>query len=54
MNSSSNNHCLIVTLCKSPNFGAYLQAFALKEVLTSYGYQVSFLDIYDKENTKKL
>lgn len=54
MNRSSNNNCLIVTLCKSPNFGAYLQAFALKEVLTSYGYQVSFLDIYDKENTKKL
>ncbi|WP_445004370.1 polysaccharide pyruvyl transferase family protein [Halomonas mongoliensis] len=47
------NNCLIVTLCKSPNFGAYLQAFALKEVLKRYGYQVSFLDIYDKANEKK-
>lgn len=54
MNKLSKTQLLIVTLCKSPNFGAYLQAFALKEVLTSYGYQVSFLDIYDKENTKKL
>jgi len=45
--------CLIVTLCKSPNFGAYLQAFALQKILTAYGYQVSFLDIYDSENNKK-
>lgn len=45
--------CLIITLCKSPNYGAYLQAFALKEVLCSYGYEVSFLDIYDLENNKK-
>ncbi len=48
-----NLNCLIVTLCKSPNYGAYLQAFALKEVLSGYGYNVSFLDIYDKENNKK-
>ncbi len=53
MNSPLNSHCLIVTLCKSPNFGAYLQAFALQEVLVGYGYQVSFLDIYDEANNKK-
>lgn len=53
MNSLINARCLIVTLCKSPNFGAYLQAFALKEVLEGYGYKVSFLDIYDEENNKK-
>lgn len=53
MNQLSNIPCLIITLCKSPNYGAYLQAFALKEVLTGYGYKVSFLDIYDEENNKK-
>jgi hypothetical protein len=53
MEGSLNVQCLIVTLCKAPNYGAYLQAFALKEVLTSYGYQVSFLNIYDKANNKK-
>jgi hypothetical protein len=53
VNRPVNARCLIVTLCKSPNFGAYLQAFALKEVLTGYGYQVSFLDIYDEANNKK-
>ena len=53
MSRLSNLDCLIVTLCKSPNYGAYLQAFALKEVLTRFGYNVSFLDIYDKENNKK-
>lgn len=45
--------CLVITLCKSPNFGAYLQAFALKEVLENYGYKVSFLDIYDEDNERK-
>lgn len=54
MDNSFKDKCLIVTLCKSPNFGAYLQAFALKESLSTYGYQVSFLDIYDKENNIKL
>jgi len=55
VNKVPNTRCLIVTLCKSPNFGAYLQAFALKEVLSGYGYQVSFLDIYDEANeTKRL
>ncbi|MCB1811265.1 MAG: polysaccharide pyruvyl transferase family protein [Candidatus Competibacteraceae bacterium] len=53
MKKLSSIPCLIVTLCKSPNYGAYLQAFALKEVLTSYGYKVSFLDVYDRENNKK-
>lgn len=53
MNRRMNVRCLIVTLCKSTNFGAYLQAFALKEVLEGYGYKVSFLDIYDEENNKK-
>ena len=53
MNRPINARCLIVTLCKSPNFGAYLQAFALKEVLSGYGYKVSFLDIYDEANNKK-
>ncbi|MGQ9427244.1 polysaccharide pyruvyl transferase family protein [Gilvimarinus sp. F26214L] len=53
MNRPLNAHCLIVTLCRSPNFGAYLQAFALKEVLAGYGYKVSFLDIYDEANNKK-
>lgn len=53
MSKEPNIPCLIVTLCKSPNFGAYLQAFALKEVLSEYGYQVSFLDIYDEANNKK-
>ena len=53
MSRLSNTPCLIVTLCKSLNYGAYLQAFALQEVLTAYGYQVSFLDIYDRENNIK-
>lgn len=53
MKNLSNTRCLIVTLCKSPNYGAYLQAFALQEVLTDYGYQVSFLDIYDRKNNIK-
>lgn len=53
MNDLKNTPCLIVTLCKSLNYGAYLQAFALQEILTTYGYQVSFLDIYDKENNIK-
>lgn len=53
MSSPVNARCIIVTLCKSANFGAYLQAFALKEVLAKYGYQVSFLDIYDEANNKK-
>lgn len=53
MSQLPNVPCLIVTLCKSPNFGAYLQSFALKEVLSHYGYQVSFLDIYDKANNTK-
>lgn len=53
MNKPINSRCLVVTLCKAPNFGAFLQSFALKEVLEGYGYQVSFLDIYDKPNRKK-
>lgn len=53
MANLSDVRCLIVTLCKSPNFGAYLQAFALQEILTGYGYRVSFLDIYDESNEKK-
>ncbi len=53
MEELSGVPCLVVTLCKSPNFGAYLQAFALKEVLTEYGYQVSFLNVYDTDNNKK-
>ncbi|WP_198330399.1 polysaccharide pyruvyl transferase family protein [Psychrobacter cibarius] len=53
MNKLSSTPCLIVTLCKSLNYGAYLQAFALQEILTAYGYQVSFLDVYDKENNIK-
>lgn len=53
MSQLPNTPCLIVTLCKSLNYGAYLQAFALQEVLANYGYQVSFLDIYDKENNIK-
>ena len=53
MSQLSSVPCLIVTLCKSLNYGAYLQSFALKEVLKAYGYEVSFLDIYDQENNKK-
>jgi hypothetical protein len=53
MNKLSSEPCLIVTLCKSPNYGAYLQAFALKEILSSYNFKVSFLDVYDEENNKK-
>jgi len=53
VNKLKNVPCLIVTLYKSPNFGAYLQAFALQEVLTQYGYQVSFLDVYDQANDIK-
>ncbi|MBU2964974.1 polysaccharide pyruvyl transferase family protein [Amphritea sp. 2_MG-2023] len=53
MNKKSTTPCIIVTLCKSPNYGAYLQAFALKEILSEYGYKVRFLDIYDIENNIK-
>lgn len=53
MEKYTDVRCLVVTLCKSPNFGAYLQAFALKEVLAGYGYKVNFLDVYDKANRKK-
>lgn len=54
MKGQAVDACLVVTLCKAPNYGAYLQAFALKSVLESYGYHTRFLDIYDKENTRKL
>ena len=54
MTQVSGKTCLIVTLCKSPNYGAYFQAFALKEILIGYGYKVDFLDIYDGENHKLL
>lgn len=53
MSKVSNTPCLIITLCKSLNYGAYLQAFALKKVLEGYGYKVSLLDIYDRENNNK-
>lgn len=53
MSKLRENSCLIVTLCKSPNFGAYLQAYAMQEILKDYGYKVSFLDVYDKGNNKK-
>lgn len=50
---TNSNKILIITLCKSLNFGAYLQAFALQEVLKGYGYKISFLDVYDRENDIK-
>lgn len=45
--------CVIVTLCRSPNYGAFLQAFALKQILSGRGYKVNCLDIYDRDNNKK-
>lgn len=53
MRNETRVQCLIITLCKSLNYGAYLQAFALKEVLSNRGYQVSCLDVYDMANEKK-
>ncbi|UHQ54874.1 polysaccharide pyruvyl transferase family protein [Microbulbifer sp. YPW16] len=44
---------LIVTLHRSLNFGAFLQAYALQEVLKSKGLQVAFLDHYNLPQTIK-
>lgn len=44
---------LIATLCRSPNVGAYLQAYALQEVLKKKGLNPCFLDIYDWVNNLK-
>jgi hypothetical protein len=45
---------LIVTLCKSLNYGAYLQAFGLQEILRQRGLDPAFLDLYDfKQNIKR-
>lgn len=38
---------LIVTLCRSLNFGAYLQAYALQQVLRNKGLDPVFVDVYD-------
>ncbi len=48
-----NKKVLIVTLCKSPNAGAYLQAFALMKELERRHLEPYFLDIYDFKNNVK-
>ncbi len=42
----NNKRALIVTLFKAHNFGAFLQAFALQNVLHSMGFTPYFLDFY--------
>lgn len=38
----------ICTLTKSLNYGAYLQAFALKEILINNGYETGFIEVNKK------
>lgn len=46
---------LIVTLCKSLNYGAFLQAYALQELLIEKGVNPIFLDVYGaRQNVKRL
>lgn len=44
----------ILTLCRSLNYGAYLQAYAMQKYLFELGYKVEFLNIYNFEETFKL
>lgn len=44
----------IVTLCRVRNYGACLQAYAMKHVLQMQGHEVYFLKAYDKEFAKEL
>lgn len=48
-----DSQVLIVTLCKSLNAGAYLQAFALQEVLKQKNMHPVFLDVYDFRQSVK-
>lgn len=43
--------CGVVTLCKSFNYGAFLQAYALQEVIRSQGWNVEFVDVYDRKQS---
>ena len=49
----SSPEVAIVTLCKSLNAGAFLQAYALQEVLKRKGLSVQFLDVYDFRQSLK-
>lgn len=44
----------IVTLCRVRNYGACLQAYAMKHVLESKGHEVFFIEAYDADFAKKL
>lgn len=44
----------IVTLCRVRNYGACLQAYAMKNVLQQQGHEVWFLKAYDSEFAKEL
>ena len=44
----------IVTLCRVRNYGACLQAYAMKQILESKGHEVRFVEAYDSEFAREL
>jgi len=52
--SGLNMNICIVTIYNSPNYGAFLQAYVLYNVLKELGHEVTFLDTGARKQSKKI